>query len=36
MLRFLIGLALGYVAYLVIKKVAALLGLWPQAPKPLE
>jgi uncharacterized protein len=36
MLRFLIGLALGYLAYWVIKKVAVQLGLWPQAPKPLE
>lgn len=36
MLRFIVGLALGYLAYLVIKKVAVLLGLWPQAPKPLE
>ena len=36
MFRLLLGLGLGYIGYVVIKKVAASLGLWPQAPKPLE
>lgn len=36
MFRLLIGLGLGYLGYWVIKKVAKSLGLWPQAPKPLE
>jgi len=27
---------LGYLGYMVIKKVAVSLGLWPQAPRPLE
>ena len=36
MFRLLLGLGLGYIGYVVIKKVAAALGLWPQAPKPLE
>jgi YHS domain-containing protein len=36
MLRLLFGLGLGYLGYWAIKKVAGSLGLWPQAPKPLE
>jgi YHS domain-containing protein len=36
MFRLLFGLGLGYLGYWVIKKVAGSLGLWPQAPKPLE
>jgi YHS domain-containing protein len=36
MLRLLLGLGLGYLGYWAIKKVAGSLGLWPQAPKPLE
>jgi YHS domain-containing protein len=36
MFRLLLGLGLGYLGYVVIKKVAASLGLWPQAPKPLD
>jgi len=36
MFRLLLGLGLGYLGYVVIKKVAASLGLWPQAPKPLN
>jgi YHS domain-containing protein len=36
MLRLLFGLGLGYLGYWAIKKVAVSLGLWPQAPKPLE
>ena len=36
MFRLLLGLGLLYIGYVVIKKVAASLGLWPQAPKPLE
>ncbi len=36
MFRLLLGLGLGYLGYVVIKKVAGSLGLWPQAPKPLE
>jgi YHS domain-containing protein len=36
MFRLLFGLGLGYLGYWIIKKVAASLGLWPQAPKPLE
>jgi YHS domain-containing protein len=36
MFRLLLGLGLGYLGYVVIKHVAASLGLWPQAPKPLE
>ena len=36
MLKLLFGLGLGYLGYLVIKQVARSLGLWPQAPKPLE
>ena len=36
MFRLLLGLGLGYLGYVVIKQVATSLGLWPQAPKPLE
>ena len=36
MFRLLIGLGLGYLGYVVIKKVAGSLGLWPQRPKPLQ
>jgi YHS domain-containing protein len=36
MFRLLLGLGLGYMGYWVIKKVAISLGLWPQAPRPLE
>jgi YHS domain-containing protein len=36
MFRLLLGLGLGYLGYVVIKKVAGSLGLWPQAPKPLD
>jgi YHS domain-containing protein len=36
MFRLLIGLGLGYLGYVIIKQVAISLGLWPQAPKPLE
>ena len=36
MFRLLLGLGLGYLGYWAIKKVAGSLGLWPQAPKPLE
>ena len=36
MFRFLLYLGLGYIAYLIIKPVARSLGLWPQAPKPLN
>lgn len=36
MFRLLIGLGLGYLGYWAIKKVAVSLGLWPQAPKPLD
>jgi len=36
MFRLLLGLGLGYLGYVVIKKVAGSLGLWPQAPKPLQ
>ncbi len=36
MFKILLGLGLGYMGYWVIKKVAGSLGLWPQAPKPLE
>ncbi len=35
MSRLLGGLILGYLLYLVVKKVAQSLGLWPQAPRPL-
>ena len=36
MFRLLLGLGLGYLGYVIIKQVATSLGLWPQAPKPLE
>ena len=36
MFRLLLGLGLGYLGYLIIKQVATSLGLWPQAPKPLD
>ena len=36
MFKFLLYLGLGYVAYLIIKPVARSLGLWPQAPRPVE
>ena len=36
MLKFLLYLGLGYMAYLIIKPVARSLGLWPQAPRPVE
>ena len=36
MFRLLLGLGLGYLGYVIIKQVAVSLGLWPQAPKPLE
>jgi YHS domain-containing protein len=36
MFRILAGLLLGYLGYWIIKKVAISLGLWPQAPKPLD
>jgi YHS domain-containing protein len=36
MFKILLYFGLGYFAYVVIKKVAAALGLWPQAPRPLE
>jgi YHS domain-containing protein len=34
MSRLIIGLILGYLIYLVVKKVAKSLGLWPEAPRP--
>ena len=36
MFRLLLGLGLGYLGYIIIKQVARSLGLWPQAPRPLE
>jgi YHS domain-containing protein len=36
MLKLLLYLGLGYMAYLIIKPVARSLGLWPQAPRPVE
>ena len=36
MFRLLLGLGLGYLGYVVVKKVAVSLGLWPQAPRPLD
>ena len=36
MFRLLLGLRLGYLGYVGVKKVAVSLGLWPQAPRPLE
>ena len=34
MSRLIGGLILGFLIYLVVKKVAQSLGLWPQAPRP--
>jgi YHS domain-containing protein len=36
MSRILAGLIIGYLIYWVVKKVATSLGLWPQAPRPLD
>lgn len=36
MFRLLFYLGLGYLGYRIIRTVAISLGLWPQAPKPLE
>ena len=36
MFRLLLGLGLGYLGYVVIKQVSRSLGLWPQAPRPLD
>jgi len=36
MFKLLLYLGLGYLAYLIIKPVARSLGLWPQAPRPVE
>ena len=36
MFKILLYFGLGYLGYMVIKKVAVSLGLWPQAPRPLE
>jgi YHS domain-containing protein len=36
MFKILLYFGLGYIGYVIIKKVAVSLGLWPQAPKPLE
>ena len=36
MFKFLLYLGLGYMAYLIIKPLARSLGLWPQAPRPVE
>jgi YHS domain-containing protein len=36
MSRLIGGLILGYLIYLVVKKVAQSLGLWPQTPRPLS
>ena len=36
MFKTLLYLGIGYLAYVIVKQVAASLGLWPQAPKPLE
>jgi YHS domain-containing protein len=36
MFKILLGLGLGYIGYVIIKQVAASLGLWPQAPRPLD
>ena len=36
MFRLLLGLGLGYIGYIIIKKLARALGLWPQTPRPLE
>jgi len=34
--KILLGLGLGYLGYVIVKQVAGSLGLWPQAPRPLE
>ncbi len=34
MSRLIAGLIIGYIIYLIIRKVAHALGLWPQAPSP--
>jgi len=36
MFRLLLYFGIGYLAYAIIKQVARSLGLWPQAPRPLE
>jgi YHS domain-containing protein len=36
MSRLIGGIIIGYLIYLVIRKVAQSLGLWPQAPRPVE
>jgi len=36
MFKFLLYLGLGYMIYLIIKPLARSLGLWPQAPRPVE
>ena len=36
MFKILLYFGLGYLGYVIIKQVATSLGLWPQAPKPLE
>ena len=36
MSRLIGGIIIGYLIYLVIKKTAQSLGLWPQAPRPVE
>jgi YHS domain-containing protein len=36
MFKFLLYLGLGYMVYLIIKPLARSLGLWPQAPRPVE
>jgi YHS domain-containing protein len=36
MFKILLYFGIGYLAYAIIKQVALSLGLWPQAPRPLE
>ncbi|MCJ7818372.1 MAG: YHS domain-containing protein [Syntrophales bacterium] len=36
MFKILLYFGIGYLAYAIIKQVARSLGLWPQAPRPLE
>jgi YHS domain-containing protein len=36
MFKTLFYLGLGYLGYVIVKQVATSLGLWPQAPKPVE
>ncbi len=36
MSRLIAGVIIGYLIYLVIRKVAISLGLWPEAPRPVE